>query len=195
MGNEKIKIHELAKKLNTTGKRIVEKLQEINIEKSVQASLDQNELKALYEHIGFKPGSEKSSESVDVAADKKAAAKPKNAAKPTGIIMRRVVYNEDTSYSDAPSNDRQDSSKSGKRNGKPARAAASSGLRQGYAVRSSENYEDLMQSAKAEAAKRAEKTATAPSTGSGPVVKRVTRIKAKSDKSETVTEEKPAVTA
>ena len=75
MGNEKIKIHELAKKLNTTGKRIVEKLQEINIVKSVQASLDQNELKALYEHIGFKPESEKSSESGAAAAgtaDKKA---------------------------------------------------------------------------------------------------------------------------
>ena len=55
MGNEKIKIHDLAKKLNTTGKKIVEKLQEINIEKTTMASLNQEELKALYDHIGYKP--------------------------------------------------------------------------------------------------------------------------------------------
>ncbi len=203
MGNEKIKIHELAKKLNTTGKRIVEKLQEINIVKSVQASLDQNELKALYEHIGFKPESEKSSESGAAAAgtaDKKAtnastSAKTKNAAKPTGIIMRRVVYNEDTSYSDAPSNDRQDAPKSGKKNAKPARAAASSGLRQGYTVRSSENYEDLMKTARTEAVKQTEKVPSASGTGSGPVVKRVTRIKAKANQPEAPTEEKSSVAA
>ena len=204
MGNEKIKIHELAKRLNTTGKRIVEKLQEINIEKSVQASLDQNELKALYEHIGFKPESEKNSESSDRskgeptgtgAVEKKtanatSAAKSKSAAKPTGIIMRRVVYNEDTSYSDAPSEERQDFSKSGKKNTKPARAAASSGLRQGYTVRNSESYEELMQTARAEAVKQTEKAATAAGTGSGPVVKRVTRIKANNTKPEASEEKK-----
>ena len=204
MGNEKIKIHELAKKLNTTGKRIVEKLQEINIEKSVQASLDQNELKALYEHIGFKPEIEKNSEKVEsttsvpigTSTAGQKTVKPKSATKPTGIIMRRVVYNEDTTYSDAPSNDRQDASKSGKKNAKPARAAASSGLRQGYTVRNSESYEDLMQTAKAEAAKQAEKPTTAAGTGSSPVVKRVTRIKAGSTKTNAAADEnKPEVPA
>ena len=203
MGNEKVKIHELAKKLNTTGKRIVEKLQEINIEKSVQASLDQNELKALYEHIGFNPEHEMSSESGDnsaAAAGKKttgsaAGSKSKAATKPTGIIMRRVVYNEDTTYNDTPANDRQEAPKSGRKNGKPARAAASSGLRQGYTVRSSESYEDLMQAAKAEAAKQTGKPAASPSAGNAPVVKRVTRIKANADKPEPAEEKKVPVEA
>ena len=198
MGNEKIKIHELAKRLNTTGKRIVEKLQEIHIEKSVQASLNPDELKAFYEHIGFKPETEKKEESgektEDTAASKPAApaggtSKAKPASKPTGIIMRRVVYSEDTTYTDAPSNDRPESGKNGKKNNRPARAAASSGLRQGYTVRSAESYEDLVQTAKSEAAKKEEKPAPAATVSAGPAVKRVTRIKAGGSKAEPVAEE------
>ncbi len=196
MGNERIKIHDLAKKLNTTGKRIVEKLQEINIEKSIMASLDQEELKAFYNHIGYMPESEKHSEHSETSSEgekkeaspsagKSRAKTPSSSGKPTGIIMRRIVYNEDSSYSDAPSaSERTESSKTGKKNSRAPRAAASSGLRQGYTVRHTESYEELMKTARAESPKQTEKPAApaAQNTSKGPVVKRVTRIKAGSTK-------------
>ncbi|MBE7056949.1 MAG: translation initiation factor IF-2 [Ruminococcaceae bacterium] len=193
MGNEKIKIHDLAKKLNTTGKRIVEKLHEINIEKTTMASLNQDELKALYNHIGYKPENEKTVKSSENTSGT-SGVRASNQTKPSGIIMRRVVYNEDSSYSDATVQDNKDLK--GKKNNKPTREAASSGLRSGYAVRNNENYDDMVQSAKAEKAKSPEaEVKTQPKT-SGPVVKRVTRIKAQEAKPEekvveTVPEKKP----
>ena len=51
---EKVRIYELAKELNTTSKRLMEKLGEINIEvKNHMSLLEDHELKALYRHIGI----------------------------------------------------------------------------------------------------------------------------------------------
>jgi len=50
---EKVRIYELAKELNTTSKRLMEKLAEINIiVKNHMSFLEENEIKALYDHIG-----------------------------------------------------------------------------------------------------------------------------------------------
>ncbi len=50
---EKIRIYELAKELNTTSKRLMEKLAEINIfVKNHMSYLNEEELKQLYDHIG-----------------------------------------------------------------------------------------------------------------------------------------------
>ncbi|RCX11403.1 translation initiation factor IF-2-like protein [Anaerobacterium chartisolvens] len=50
---EKARVYELAKELNTTSKRLMEKLSEINITvKNHMSLLEENELKALYKHIG-----------------------------------------------------------------------------------------------------------------------------------------------
>ena len=50
---EKVRIYELAKELNTTSKRLIEKLEEININiKNHMSFLDEDQLKALYDHIG-----------------------------------------------------------------------------------------------------------------------------------------------
>jgi translation initiation factor IF-2 len=50
---EKVRIYELAKELNTTSKRLMEKLAEININiKNHMSFLDEDQLKALYDHIG-----------------------------------------------------------------------------------------------------------------------------------------------
>ena len=50
---EKTKIYEIAKELNTTSKRLMEKLAEINIEvKSHMSVLDGEQIQALYKHIG-----------------------------------------------------------------------------------------------------------------------------------------------
>ncbi len=51
---EKIRVYELAKELNTTSKRLIEKLAEININvKNHMSLLNQDELEALYKHIGI----------------------------------------------------------------------------------------------------------------------------------------------
>ena len=50
---EKARIYELAKELNTTSKRLMEKLAEINVNvKNHMSLLEANELNALYKHIG-----------------------------------------------------------------------------------------------------------------------------------------------
>ena len=50
---EKARVYELAKELNTTSKRLMEKLSEINITvKNHMSLLEEDELKALYKHIG-----------------------------------------------------------------------------------------------------------------------------------------------
>jgi translation initiation factor IF-2 len=51
---EKVRVYELAKELNTTSKRLTEKLAEINIfVKNHMSLLSDDELKALYNHIGI----------------------------------------------------------------------------------------------------------------------------------------------
>ncbi len=51
---EKVKIYELAKELNTTSKRLIEKLSEINIDvKNHMSYLNEQEVEALYKHIGM----------------------------------------------------------------------------------------------------------------------------------------------
>ncbi|MFZ5989833.1 MAG: translation initiation factor IF-2 [Bacillota bacterium] len=50
----KIRVYELAKELNTSSKRLMEKLAEINIVvKNHMSLLEENELEALYDHIGI----------------------------------------------------------------------------------------------------------------------------------------------
>ena len=50
---EKARIYELAKELNTTSKRLMEKLAEINVNvKNHMSLLEPHELDALYKHIG-----------------------------------------------------------------------------------------------------------------------------------------------
>jgi len=51
---EKIRVYELSKQLNTTSKRLMEKLKEIDIEvKNHMSLLNEKELSALYDHIGI----------------------------------------------------------------------------------------------------------------------------------------------
>jgi translation initiation factor IF-2 len=51
---EKVRVYELAKELNTTSKRLMEKLAEIDIHvKNHMSLLSDDELKALYDHIGI----------------------------------------------------------------------------------------------------------------------------------------------
>ena len=50
---EKVRVYELAKELNTTSKRLMEKLAEVNVVvKNHMSLLEDHELDALYKHIG-----------------------------------------------------------------------------------------------------------------------------------------------
>ncbi len=67
----KTRIYELAKDLNTTSKRLMEKLEEINvIVKNHMSFLEDHELKALYKHIGIvEPASEAEKQPVQEKSD------------------------------------------------------------------------------------------------------------------------------
>lgn len=67
---EKIRVYELAKELNTTSKRLMEKLGEINIQvKNHMSLLEDHELESLYKHIGLRHDDDKKHE----GEEKKAA--------------------------------------------------------------------------------------------------------------------------
>lgn len=57
---EKVRVYELAKELNTSSKRLMEKLNDINIHvKNHMSLLDEKDQEALYKHIGIKTKGEK----------------------------------------------------------------------------------------------------------------------------------------
>lgn len=179
MASEKIKIRDLAKELNVTGKRIVEKLAEIDIVKTAQGSLDADEVKALKDHIGYKE-KPKTEDSAPSDSEKTTA---KTEKKTTGVIMRRVVYS-DTSSS-AP----EDSKDSSKKPAKYSRTAASSGLRQGY----TRNEEAPKTAEKTEKEEKEETAPTAPAATEAkkPSVRRVRRVKPEEEKTEVPKAEEP----
>ena len=99
--DNKIRVHELAKQLKSTSKRILEMLKEMGIEnKSYMSVLEDDELQRFYEHTGFH--SEKNTENSqdDPAARKIAAQKEQQTqGKSSGVIVRRIIV--DNSSSDA----------------------------------------------------------------------------------------------
>jgi translation initiation factor IF-2 len=106
---EKVRVYELAKELNTTSKRLMEKLAEININvKNHMSLLDKQELEALYNHIGVIRHDDKA----DDAEEKKAApaipAPPrpevkKNARKAPRIIRTtEIIINTRDEGRDSP---------------------------------------------------------------------------------------------
>ncbi len=125
---ERIRIHELAKVMNTNAKRIIEKLAEIGITKSTMSYLEPDEYDKLRQHLGMQPLNKGAAQS-DSAGEASAteAAKPSVARTRTSsigqsntIIRRRFVAKED----DTP-----------KKQTAAPRSTASSGLRAGYVVR------------------------------------------------------------
>jgi translation initiation factor IF-2 len=75
---EKVRVYELAKELNTTSKRLMEKLAEINVVvKNHMSLLEDHELDALYKHIGIIKHEDKKEE-----AEEKKAAPPVPPPKP-----------------------------------------------------------------------------------------------------------------
>jgi translation initiation factor IF-2 len=125
----------LAKQLNTNSKRLTEKLNEINIfPKSHMSFLEEDELSALFEHIGYKP---------DIKQEKKqdnppVAVTPQKTSRDMTIVRRVVNIVEE----EKPEKSNQQPK--GGRSRKDSRVSASTGLRAGYEVRKEKNYDSLL---------------------------------------------------
>jgi translation initiation factor IF-2 len=110
---EKIRVYEIAKELNTSSKRLMEKLDEIGVKvKNHMSLLEDNELKALYNHIGLYKDEHKANDEhaannahKDIVADKNGHLEHKeedarnkhDPLKKSGVrIVRKVEINLDT---------------------------------------------------------------------------------------------------
>jgi len=169
---EKVRVYELAKELNTTSKRLMEKLAEINIiEKNHMSLLDEKELEALYRHIGVIRHDEKKSE-----ADKPKTA-PAVSAQPRPEIRRdrknapRIIRTTEIVI-----NTKNDSDKFGSGYGRDGAKSArstyirsddsNSGLLSGFVRKSGNDYiESMLAAKKQEMAKKEQDTAAAGPAG------------------------------
>lgn len=131
---KKYKIKDIADKLGTQSKKIAERLAEIGITKSPAGSLDEDELRKLYEHIGDKKGLEeldgKKEEPEEKTESQQAKPSPvtqrTTTSQTTGafIIGRRVVQREDNSYSNYSSTDDRKGSDKGRKGGDSSAASS-----------------------------------------------------------------------
>lgn len=142
--DNKIRVHELAKQLKSTSKRILEMLNEMGIEnKSYMSVLEDDELQRFYEHTGFK--SEKTTEdSADDPAARKIAAQKEQQAqgKSSGVIVRRIFVDNSSSDPAPQTQKPQSGGKAPAQKKQRQSREAGSGLRSGYQVRT-ESIEDL----------------------------------------------------
>jgi len=143
---EKVRIYELAKELNTTSKRLMEKLAEINIiVKNHMSFLEEEEIKALYEHIGviqYSDGKKAENEEKKAVATPQTTSDSKKDAKNKPRIIRKTEIILDTQNDDrnVPGLQKRDSyDERGKREPRGNRnrdfvktADANSGLRAGF---------------------------------------------------------------
>ena len=172
--NNKIRVHELAKQLKSSSKRILEMLDEIGIKnKSYMSVLEDEELRKFYELTGFKSNKDNENAVDDSAAKKIAAQKEQQTqGKASGVIVRRIIVE---SSSDSSASELQKNSVNKK--GQKQSREAGSGLRSGYMVRTAPG-DDLYESDKNEKKEVAEKnTISDVPVKTEPTVRRVKRVK------------------
>ena len=143
--DNKIRVHELAKQLKSTSKRILEMLNEMGIKnKSYMSVLEDDELQKFYEHTGFKSEKNTENSADDLTAKKIAAQKEQQTqGKSSGVIVRRIIVDNSSSENVLPAQKTQSGAKNPpqKKSQRQSREAGS-GLRSGYEVRT-ESIEDL----------------------------------------------------
>ncbi len=140
---DKARIYELAKELNTTSKRLMEKLAEININvKNHMSLLEPHELDALYKHIGVikheekKQDEEKKVTSADTShtADKKKDTKKDMKSAPRIIRTTEIVIdsNGEASTSDRGNYMKKEPNNSTSKPNYYKSESSTSGLRPGF---------------------------------------------------------------
>jgi len=156
----KKRVYEIAKELNTTSKRLMEKLAEINIEvKNHMSLLEEDQLEALYDHIGVIRHNEDKSDT----EEKKTTSAPqiiqqnvemkKGAKKAPRIIRTTEIYlDSQESEKDNEPAGQKDSKKEGKRkrNDFVKVASSNSGLRPGFVRDTKPDYKKMVENEKKE---------------------------------------------
>lgn len=143
MDKDKARIYELAKELNTTSKRLMEKLAEINIHvKNHMSLLEPHELEALYKHIGVirhddkKQEDEKKVTSADTSHtnDKKKEIKKDMKNVPRIIRTTEIIIDSkgDSNTSDRGSYIKKESNQSNGKHSYVKTESSTSGLRPGF---------------------------------------------------------------
>jgi translation initiation factor IF-2 len=151
---EKVRVYELAKELNTTSKRLMEKLAEIDINvKNHMSLLDEKELEALYKHIGVIRHDEKKSEADEAKAAPAVPVQPKPEIRkerknaPRIIRTTEIIINTRDERGTSGNGYGRDGSKSG-RSEYIRSADANSGLLSGFVRKSRNDYIDSIIAAK-----------------------------------------------
>ena len=140
---DKARIYELAKELNTTSKRLMEKLAEININvKNHMSLLEPHELDALYKHIGVikhdekKPEDEKKAVSADTShpVEKKKDIKKDMKSAPRIIRTTEIVIdsNGETENTDRGNYVKKEGNQPSSKPNYIKTESSTSGLRPGY---------------------------------------------------------------
>ncbi|HEX2925942.1 MAG TPA: translation initiation factor IF-2 [Ruminiclostridium sp.] len=142
---EKARIYELAKELNTTSKRLMEKLAEININvKNHMSLLEPHELDALYKHIGVIKHDDKKNEVEEKKAisesthttEKKKDTKKDTRSAPRIIRTTEIIIDSKTADASEVSNFSKNESKNvpkkNYRNDYVKTESSTSGLRPGF---------------------------------------------------------------
>ncbi len=142
---EKARIYELAKELNTTSKRLMEKLAEINVNvKNHMSLLEPHELDALYKHIGVIKHDDKKNEAGEKkavtesanTAEKKKEVKKDNKSAPRIIRTTEIIIDSKTDDSTEsntfPKNETKNVQKKNYRNDFVKVESSTSGLRPGF---------------------------------------------------------------
>jgi len=93
---DKVRIYELAKELNVSSKRLMEKLGEININvKNHMSYLEENELSALYKHIGINTQKEAAKPAAAQPLHAKSEAKRDTKSAPRIIRTTEIIVDSD----------------------------------------------------------------------------------------------------
>jgi translation initiation factor IF-2 len=141
MNLEKVRVYELAKELNTTSKRLMEKLAEIDINvKNHMSLLEDHELEALYKHIGIIRHDEKKDESEEKKAPPAVPAQPKPEARRDNKNAPRIIRTTEIVINSK--NDDRDAARNGYGKGDPK--GARSGDRRNEYVRSADANSGLL---------------------------------------------------
>lgn len=99
----KLKIHELAKELNTTSKRLMEKLREIDIDpRSHMSTLSKDEIERLYKHIGVVKRPKEEVKTTPDMPEAKPEAKPEPAETANRRNAPRIIRKTEVIFHDDP---------------------------------------------------------------------------------------------
>jgi len=196
---DKVRVYELAKELNTTSKRLMEKLAEINIiVKNHMSLIEKDELDALYKHIGVINHEEKKEKDEEKRTVPPAPVQTKPEVKKETKNAPRIIRTTEIIINSDDNRDSYSNQKKDLRGGKSDRTSeyirssdSNSGLLAGFVRKSTDDYLAAITPVKTTPAVKNEASASKPdSKHARPDVKPDVRKDTKSTDKEAVTQKK-----